>query len=137
MTVQTIETITPAPILGFFSNVNTEMGLRGHSHSCSVELEFQTLGSRGWPSFAKTQDCLTDKLKALTARPFKNATNEDVARALFKGFQDPALYEEEDVARWGGEYRLIRLRLGVLGVPDAIGHSAGWTHYTVSLAEED
>ena len=127
------ERVTIGPFGVHFSNVNTEMGLPGHSHFAEVRLTFATAGRRGFPAFAETYAVVQDSLRDLTARPFRNATNEEVARQLFTACaalgtgpdQPPA------IARWGGTYRLTRLDLDVRGVLDPIGHADGFTRYTV------
>jgi hypothetical protein len=124
--------VTVGPFAVFFTNVNTEMRLPGHSHFALVTLHYRTRpGAHGFPAFATTYQAVQEQLVALTARPFRNATNEDVAAALwaaFVGWTHPA------VDAWGGDFRLCRVELAVRGVPDAIGHADGFTTYTVEDA---
>ena len=140
-----MRTITVQPLSCQFSNENKAMKLRPHQHFATVELTFETLGPLGFPVFQETVDALHGYLRELTARPFRDSTNEDVADRLFGAFQDlvdslgPELasdsaYEaaREPLGRWGGEYRLHTLRLAVRGVQDDIGHSDGFAVYTVT-----
>jgi hypothetical protein len=124
--------VTIGPFAIFFTNVNTEMKLPGHSHFAEVTLEFKTVGERGFPAFAGTYAAVQRRLMELTAKPFRNATNEAVADQLFDAFiewSDPA------VELWGGAFCLWRLELAVRGVPDAIGHADGFTRYTVEVGK--
>ena len=123
------ETITLGPFGLFFTNVNHAMHLPGHSHYAELTLVYRNLGPVGFPAFASTYAPLQEHLKGLTKAPFRDATNEDVARRLFAsldGWTDPAIEE------WHGQFRLDELRLAVRGVLDAIGHADGYTTYTVA-----
>jgi hypothetical protein len=52
-----------------------------------VTLTYRTApGQHGFPAFASTYDADMTHLKALTLRPFHDATNEDVANALWNAF---------------------------------------------------
>jgi hypothetical protein len=126
--VHTIETITFGPLAAFFSNKNTEMNLKGHSHYAEVTLTYKTLGSLGFPVFHDTVEVIHERLRWLTERPFTDSTNEDVARAIFNTFYDfshPTLHE------WGGDYQLVAIELAVRGVRDKIGHSDGFARYRI------
>jgi uncharacterized glyoxalase superfamily metalloenzyme YdcJ len=120
--------ITIGPFGVFFTNVNTAMKLAGHSHYGEITLRFATLEARGFPAFATTYAVVQSRLVELTAKPFRDATNEDVADQLFAAFDgwtDPA------IASWGGAWQLDRLDLAVRGVLDKIGHADGFTTYSV------
>lgn len=129
------ETVIIGPFGIFFSNKNDEMGLRGHSHYATVTLEYESaqgeLPSRGFPAFEGTYGEVQTKLKELTGQPFKSATNEEVARRLYAQFDG---WSTPEIDRWGGAYKLVRLALAVMGVPDSIGHADGFTTYTVHRA---
>lgn len=103
------------------------MGLPGHSHFATVDLYYRS-GEIGFPSFERTHRAILERLQDLTGRPFRDHTNEAVARELFAGMDG---YTNAEIMRWGGEYSLQRLDLNVRGVPDAIGHADGFTTYTV------
>lgn len=122
--------ITLSPIWGFFCNTNSTMKLKGHCHTCTVELEYRTLGDVGFPSFKATVDAVQERVRQLLEEqgPFKDATNEDVAEHLWNGFDGWTCPELE---QWDGDYQLQRMTLGVLGVHDRIGHAPGVTYYTV------
>ena len=122
------ETVTVGPFSAFFTNVNKEMGLAGHSHFAQVTLEYANDGARGFPAFADTYAAIHEYLQTLTASPFRDCTNEEVARRLFNQF---FTFRDPRFDRWGGAYHLIRLTLAVRGVPDRIGHADGFTSYTV------
>lgn len=130
------ETVEVGPFGLFFTNVNTDMGLPGHSHTASLTLLYENVPegvpTRGFPAFAETYQGLHGRLRELTARAFRNATNEEVARQLALGFAD---FCPPVMAKWGGRYRLLRVELGVVGVLDAIGHAEGTTTYAVTLAD--
>jgi hypothetical protein len=142
-----VKTITVAPLGCYFSNENRAMGLRPHQHYATVTLTFRTLGELGFPVFEETVGAVHDVLGHLTARPFRDSTNEDVADRLFERLDalfearapepgDEAAESAWEAARgilskWGGEYELHALGLAVMGVPDDIGHSDGFATYTV------
>src|SRR5215217_4879721 len=113
----------------FFTNVNAPMGLRAHSHKAFLEVTYQTLGRHGYPSFETTNRALEHRIRELTSRPFKDATNEDVIRRLFAHLDG---WAAESWEPWGGDYRLLGLRLGVVGVHDDIGHDNATTFYQIT-----
>ena len=122
------KSITVGPLGVYFTNVNTAMKLAGHGHYAEVTLEFETLAERGFPAFASTYAVIQERLIEFFARPFRDATNEDVADQLFTvfdGWSDPVIDE------WGGIFSLAQVRLSVRGVLDRIGHADGFTVYTV------
>jgi hypothetical protein len=127
-------TISIGPLRLLFENVNTEMGIRQHTHQAQVTVTYLTVGRHGFPSFESTNRALLAHLHKLTLAPFKDATNEDVADQLFQhldGYTDP------EWVQWGGDYSLLAVTLGVEGVFDDIGHDAGMTLVTCerSVAE--
>jgi hypothetical protein len=124
-----IRTVTVGPFPVQFGNVNQPMGLAAHRHTAAVTLVYATLGRHGYPSFRATNDAIREYLRELTARMFRDATNEDVVDRLFEaldGWRDPSW------EKWGGEYRLDALHLDVQGVLDDIGHDEGTTRYTTA-----
>lgn len=143
-----MKTITVQPLSCQFSNENKKMGLRPHMHYAEVTLSFETTGDLGFPVFADTVAGLHDVLTSLTERPFRDATNEDVADRLFDAFRVLVLRQAPDahisvdsdpweaacsaLDHWGGDYRLRSLELAVRGVPDDIGHSDGFARYLVT-----
>jgi hypothetical protein len=122
-------TITVGPFALMFTNQNTTMALRTHSHLALVTLTYETLGEVGFPSFAETHAELQQELTALTAHPFRDATNERVADVLWANMAK--FPGGRATQKWGGEYRLVALELAVRGVPDAIGHADAFTTYRV------
>lgn len=126
------QTIRVGPVGAFFTNVNTEMGLKGHSHYAQVWWTFETLERTGFPVFRDTVELLRARLQELTVRPFRDATNEEVARQLFDAFRE---FEDPHHPIAGmyktGPWRLAALELGVQGVVDAIGHADSMTVYRV------
>jgi hypothetical protein len=124
-----IRTVTIGPFPVFFSNVNRPMGLRHHAHTGAVTLVYETRGRHGYPSFRDTNDAIRRRLQDLTARPFRDATNEDVTDRLFQAFEGWVAPEWE---QWGGHYRLRAIHLDVQGVPDGIGHDDSTTRYTTA-----
>jgi hypothetical protein len=133
------ESVEIGPFGIFFSNKNEEMGLRGHSHSAEVTMVFRTERSSttGFPAFASTYEVVQDVLKRGTAKPFRNATNEEVTRRLFRWCTQLETHPEQhpELKQWGGRYRLYSLELAVLGVLDDIGHADGVTRYRVCAGE--
>jgi hypothetical protein len=131
----TVETITAGPLGFTFMNVNKEMGLRGHSHYAQLTLVWRTEARVGFPAFDATYAAIKDTLREASREPFRDATNEEVARrlfALFRGWDHPVL------STWGGsrsDFWLTELKMGVQGTLDAIGHADGMTVYTVSDCE--
>ena len=138
--LDTREFITIGPFAIFFTNVNTEMGLPGHSHHATVSISFETLGSFGFPAFEDTYAVITEALRQATTGPFRNATNEEVARRLWELIEatiaeERAAGQESPIGKRGGDYRLALLDLNVRGVLDKIGHADGWTAYTIRRRE--
>lgn len=143
-----MKTISVAPIGCYFSNENRAMGLRPHQHYATVRLTFETTGPLGFPVFGETVAALAGVLERLTAAPFRDSTNEDVADSLLASLcaltsrgrcpsaavEDAAVWEAAQgvLAGWGGDYELHALELAVMGVPDDIGHSDGFATYRVT-----
>lgn len=123
-----LRSVTIGPFSCFFTNVNKEMNLPGHSHFATVTLEYKTLGIHGFPAFEATYKAVQDMLRGLTMHPFRDATNEVVAERMFSSFKG---FRHPEIDKWGGDYTLYRLTLSVRGVPDKIGHADGFTDYTV------
>ncbi|AMQ66940.1 hypothetical protein SEA_BIPPER_4 [Mycobacterium phage Bipper] len=131
-------TITIGPLTCVFGNHNTAMGLKLHFHTAAVFLEYSVpqtsaptrnhWGGHGFPSFEQTNDALRDELRRLTAEPFADATNEDVAWRLFQSLRS---FTHPSWDQYGGAYDLVALHLDVVGVPDSIGHDDGTTRYTI------
>jgi len=129
-----IETITVGPFSAFFTNINREMRIPGHSHFAEVTLVYRTLGSTGFPAFATTYAAIQDRVRETFAKPLHNHTNENVARLLwtvFREWNNPAAATEWGAAI-GEHYQLVGLELAVRGVPDAIGHADGFTRYRIT-----
>lgn len=124
-----IELVEVGPFPIYFGNVNTAMGLRGHYHTAEVRVVYETLGQHGYPSFELTNDEIRGKLRYLTDGIFRDATNEDVARRMWKAFDG---WVPDEWKPWGGEYRLYTLHLDVQGVQDDIGHDPSVTRYTIT-----
>mgnify|MGYP001561035587 CR=1 FL=1 len=126
------QTVTIGPFSWFFTNRNTDMGLPGHSHFATVTLEYTNVGDRGFPAFEDTYATVQRYLLQLGEHPFRDATNEEVARQLFVAFLG---WTAPAIARWGGTFTLSAVALAVRGVPDRIGHADGFTVYTVHAKE--
>jgi len=126
------EKITVGPFGIFFTNINREMNLPGHSHYAEVTLSYRTLGTTGFPAFEETYDTIKRMLGDLTAKPFRDHTNEAIARELFAVFQAEDFIGESWKVKYRGEYHLAELSLSVRGVLDKIGHADGFTTYTVT-----
>ena len=126
------EKISIGPFGIFFTNINREMNLPGHSHYAQVSLLYRTLGSTGFPAFEETYATIQGKLKDLTKKPFRDHTNERIARELFAAFAGEEFNGEPWKEKYGGDYRLAELSLSVRGVLDRIGHADGFTTYTVT-----
>ena len=126
--------ITAGPFAIFFTNVNTAMGIPGHSHFAEVTLEFRSLGAIGFPAFEHTYEVIQAYLVAATVNPFRGATNEDVADQLWNVIQK---VDWSALDHFGGKFELCRLELAVRGVPDKIGHADGFTRYTVKQAAQE
>lgn len=133
-----IETQVVGPFGVFFTNQNTQMGLKGHSHTARVTLTYLAVPQEGrvvgWPSFHPTHDAVVERLRALTAGAFRDATNEEVARQLFDGL---ANWTCPAIDAWGIGWVLLRLTLGVEGVRDTIGHADSVTAYVVERTVDD
>jgi hypothetical protein len=125
----TVRTVAVGPFDIFFTNQNTAMGLRAHSHYGRVLVVYDTLGPHGYPSFEATNEALRARIHELTRQVFRNATNEDVADRIFAHLDGFVAAEWKE---WGGHYELRAIHLDVVGVKDAIGHDASTTTYTVS-----
>jgi hypothetical protein len=125
-------TNTIGPFAATMTNVNTQMKLPGHSHFVKVYLTFTAAPNgddpRAFPAFMSTTDEVHAAVSAYFKRPLRNATNEIAALGLFNLF---AHWSTTETERWGGKYKLTRVDLDVRGVPDDIGHSDGYTRYTV------
>jgi hypothetical protein len=111
--------------------------LPAHAHSAEVVVGIETTGDLGYPVFQETNDLLRDLLTAGTQKMFADSTNEDVADRIFEMVLDHLEGWRDDparnpvLARWGGEYRLAFIELGVVGVHDVIGHDEGTAYYRV------
>jgi hypothetical protein len=127
------ESVTVGPVPIFFCNQNAAMGLKPHCHTAAVYVVYATLDRHGYPSFKSTNDDLRLRIRELTGvqRPFRDATNEDVARRLFAHLDH---WVAPSWREWGGVYELDAVHLDVEGVEDLIGHDAGVTRYTVARA---
>lgn len=126
---------TIGPFAVFFSNVNRQMELGGHSHFATVSLTYRARVDRQWgekalgfPSFEDTHAEVQTALRDFFNEAFRDHTNEDIARALFERFQG---WDGPAMRKRGGTYQLVEVQLSVRGVPDRIGHADGFTTYTV------
>lgn len=133
---ETRETVIVGPFPIFFCNTNTKMALKSHCHLADVSLAYETIGDMGYPSFQATNDHIRHRLRDHTGveNRFKDSTNEDVCRflwRLFDGWQ-PAAWEMFNPME--GSYRLAAVRLEVKAAEDAVGHDPGITRYTVERA---
>jgi len=126
------EKITIGPFGIFFTNINREMDLPGHSHYAEVTLSYRTLGTTGFPAFEETYATIQRMLKDFTEKPFRNHTNEAIARELFTAFTNESFKMESWKEKYRGDYCLAELSLSVRGVLDRIGHADGFTTYTVT-----
>jgi len=124
---------TIGPFSVFFTNLNRQMGLAGHSHFATVRFTYRAspvyMGKDlGFPSFEDTHAEVQEELKKIFAEALKDHTNQDIARMLFRHFVEctaPAIRKR------GGEYALVGVELAVRGVPDRIGHADSFTVYNV------
>ena len=127
-----IRHVITGPFSAFFSNVNTKMRLKGHSHFAQVTLYWQHFGPLGFPSFESTHAIIQHEIRGLLAKPLKDHTNEDVAQRLFDNF---CLWHPEYSSILRGwpdcDFALQRLDLAVRGVPDNLGHADAFTTYTI------
>jgi len=124
-------TVRAGPFSVFFTNVNTAMKLRGHSHFATVDLYFGTSSapdSLGFPSFADTHAAIQERLKRFFSAILRDYTNERIARDLFAAMDE---FRHPSIDKWNTWYELVRLDLNVRGVPDSIGHADSFTTYTV------
>jgi len=124
-------TVRVGPFSVFFTNVNTQMKLRGHSHFATVDLYFMSEDkedSLGFPSFADTHGEIQKALIRFFAPILRDYTNEKIARELFWFMDD---FNSPVIDKWNIKYALARLDLNVRGVPDAVGHADSFTTYTV------
>jgi hypothetical protein len=129
-------TIRVGPLSVFFTNVNSAMALRGHSHFATVTLEFDTVGPLGFPAFADTYAVLQERLMALTLAPLRDMSNEAVANYLWADLADSTWHTDPRIAQWRGcAFALRRLELAVRGVPDRLNHADGFTTYTVTRTD--
>tara|TARA_R110002020_G_scaffold381562_1_gene592465 strand:- start:21 stop:437 length:417 start_codon:yes stop_codon:yes gene_type:complete len=125
------ESVEVGPVGFFFTNVNRQMNLAGHSHTAWLTLIYahDSEKTNGFPVFDSTVRAVEDKLNELTAKPFRDCTNEKLAAILFGEFLDWEIPQDAD--RWGGEYSLEKIRMAVQGVRDKIGHAHSLTVYNV------
>jgi len=121
--------VTVGPFRVRYANANKPMGLRLHDHLASVWVEYDTFGRHGYPSFRVTNAELHARIRELTDRPFRDATNEDAADRLFAHLDG---WVGGSWAQWGGGYQLRSVRLDVVGVLDDLGHDDSTTSYLVS-----
>jgi hypothetical protein len=124
-------TVRAGPFSVFFTNVNSAMKLRGHSHFATVDLYFQGYEGEqalGFPSFAETHQEIQKALMQFFTPILRDYTNEKIARELF-AYMDA--FKSGVIDKWGIWYALKRLDLNVRGVPDAVGHADSFTTYTV------
>jgi hypothetical protein len=131
--VPVFRTITVGPFAAFFTNINREMKIPGHSHFCEVTITYETMGPVGFPAFAGTYTDIQESLIVLFDRPLHDYTNERVAELLwdyFSGYQSK-IAESRWQARIGEHYKLRGIELAVRGVPDKIGHADGFTRYRI------
>jgi hypothetical protein len=125
-------TITIGPFSAYFTNINKAMHLPGHTHFATVTLHYETLGATGFPAFATTYAAVQRLIGQVTARPFRDMTNEDVADTLWNAF---VTWTNPEIEKFGGAFALRRLELAVRGAPDNIGHADGFTVYAVESLE--
>lgn len=122
------ESIKAGPFSIQFCNTNVKMELAGHCHFAQVFFEFDSFGNVGFPSFEHTHAEIRSHLLEQTAKPFRDATNEDVLRKLFEFFRSVTLLEPE---QYRSKYQLSAMELHVRGVPDKIGHADTFTVYKI------
>ena len=89
------------------------------------------MGSTGFPAFEDSYATIRRLLQELTARPFRDHTNEAIARQLLIALRAEDFHGEPWKEKYGGAYELAGLALSVRGVPDKIGHADGFTTYSV------
>ncbi len=121
--------ITISDFAIMFHNKNKQMKLKGHLHMALVDLCFEHTGKTGFPAFANTYADIQSELVKLTARPFMDSTNEDIAEVIFRHFE--CLDYKKFGWRFETDFKLESIVLKVRGVPDDIGHADGFTSYKV------
>jgi hypothetical protein len=124
---------TIGPFSVFFTNLNRQMQLAGHSHFATVKFTYRARDRNmekplGFPSFEDTHGEVQQELRQFFGEPFRDHTNEDIARAVFEHFR---LWKGAAAQQRGGDYDLVAVELAVRGVPDRIGHADGFTVYVV------
>jgi hypothetical protein len=138
MIKHTTETVEVGPLGLFFTNKNVQMSLPGHSHFGQLTLRFLTIPigdkPKGFPAFAETYHLVQSRIQELTEKPFRDATNEQVARELFQGFDG---WSHEIIDAWHCNFILTGLTLGVQGVQDRLGHASGMTNYSIERPTAD
>lgn len=126
------QAVITGPFSLFFTNVNTDMGLGGHSHFAEVTLRWATIGESGFPAFEDTYKIISNCLLEQTATPFRGCTNEDVSRKLFAAVAAIPFNELEQFKKWPMcRFKLLSLELAVRGVPDKFHHADSFTRYVV------
>ena len=125
-------TIMIGPFSAYFTNINKAMHLPGHTYFATITLHYETLGATGFPAFASTYAAVQRLIERVTAHPFRDMTNEDVADRLWKAF---VTWTDPEIEKFGGAFALRRLEFGVRGAPDRIGHADGFTVYAVESLE--
>jgi hypothetical protein len=125
--------VTIGPFSAYFTNVNRQMELPGHSHFAQITFCYRHQGHQGFPAFETTYRAVQLRIRELFSKPLRNMTNEAVARYVFEQFQH---WSSEAITEWNSEpLDLYRVDLDVRGVPDHIGHADGFTRYTVQQGE--
>lgn len=124
------QSITVGPIGCMFTNRNTDMGLRAHSHLAEVFVTW-THHELGFPVFESTVREVGDAVRAVVEHPI-TGTNEQVARLIFQALDGWKVTHPEWVGV--GDYQLDEVVLAVRGIPDSIGHSDGFGRYSVRRA---
>lgn len=122
---------TIGPFSVFFTNVNRQMELAGHSHFAQVRLTYRAEAGEkglGFPSFEDTHAVVQMELRRFFDKPFRDYTNEDIVRAVYQHFRN---WTAGPIQERGGTYALVMAELAVRGVPDRIGHADGFTIYNV------
>jgi hypothetical protein len=122
---------TIGPFSVFFTNINRQMTLAGHSHFATVRFTYRAAPGEkalGFPSFEDTHGEVQRELRDFFKDPFRDHTNEDIARDLFEHFSN---WTAPAIEKRGGNFALVCVELAVRGVPDRIGHADGFTVYNV------
>ena len=125
-------TIKTGDMAIFFTNVNRQMGLAGHSHFALVNCTYaHAVDDKllGFPVFENTIRALHDEILRVTKKPFRDHTNELVAKVIWDTvdqFKNPFTAEWSDA-----DFKLVRIELKVHGVRDAIGHSDSFATYVL------